>query len=79
MGCATAYFTFGPVPWGPGEGPKGQISLISIKKSISKILKPIVCVFSQIKDIKPIRRDFHSVTWVLPKGNGLWGIGGSKI
>ena len=25
MGHATAPFSFGPVPWGPGEGPKGQI------------------------------------------------------
>ena len=30
MGCATAHF-FGPAPWGPGEGPKGQISLNIIK------------------------------------------------
>ena len=34
---------FGPIPLGPGEGPKDQILLniiISITKSISKIVKP---------------------------------------
>ena len=30
MGCATARF-FWPAPWGPGEGPKGQLSLNIIK------------------------------------------------
>ena len=27
-----------------------------------------LCVFSQMKDKKHIRRDFHSVAWVLPQG-----------
>ena len=30
----------GPPPWGPGEGPKGQISLNLNYKVISKIFKP---------------------------------------
>ena len=35
---------FGPAPWGPGEGPKGQIS---ITKSFSKIFKPnFVCLLT---------------------------------
>ena len=25
IGCATVHFFFGPAPWGPREGPKGQI------------------------------------------------------
>ena len=39
---------FGPAPWGPGEGSKGQIYfLISITKSISKIFIPnFVCVLT---------------------------------
>ena len=39
---------FGPAPWGPGEGPKGQISLnFLITKSISKIFKPnFVCLLT---------------------------------
>ena len=147
MGRATAQF-FCPVPWGPGEGPKGQLSLnlnyISInfkdflakycvsshKKMISEIqpnlvlellkcmahaaaqffwvpnpfglgkgpkrsniiqsqlqsqfqrfLKQTLCVFSQMKNINHIRRDFHSVAWVMPKGWGLGyrGGGGQKV
>ena len=30
IGCATALFFFGPVPWGPGEGPKG-LNIIKIQ------------------------------------------------
>ena len=35
-----------------------------------------MCVFSQIKDIKHIERDFHSVALFMPKGwdLGFWGI-----
>ena len=35
-----------------------------------------------MKDIKHIRRDFHSITWVMPKGSDLrvpWGVGVNKI
>ena len=40
-------FFFGPVPWSLGEGSKGQITLISITKSISKIFIPnFVCVLT---------------------------------
>ena len=34
-----------------------------------------------MKDIKHIRRDFHSVAWVMPQGSDLgvpWGVGWSK-
>ena len=34
-----------------------------------------------MKDIKHIRRDFHSVAWVMPQGSDLrvpWGVGESK-
>ena len=36
--------------------------------SFSKILYQILCVFSQMKDTKHIRRDLHSVAWVMPQG-----------
>ena len=39
-GAHNGKFLFGPAPWGPGEGSKGQISFISITKSISKIFIP---------------------------------------
>ena len=34
-----------------------------------------------MKDIKHIRRDFHSVAWVMPQGSDLgvpWGLSGQK-
>ena len=38
-----------------------------------------LCVFSQMKNVKHIRRDFHSVPWVMPQGwdlRGYRGVGG---
>ena len=41
--------------------------------------------FSQMKDIKHIRQDFHSVSWVMPQGwdlrgyKGVGGGGGGRI
>ena len=72
-------FFFGPAPWGPGEGPKGQILLNIIKfllqSQFQRFLNQTLCVFSQMKDIKHIRRDFHSLAWVMPKGR-TWGYRG---
>ena len=67
---------FGPAPWGPGEGPKGQISLNIIKfqllSQFQRFLNQTLCVFSQMKDIKHIRQDFHLAAWVMPQG---WDLG----
>ena len=44
--------------------------------SISKIFIPnSLCVFSQMKDTKQIRRDFYSVAWFMPRvvTCGCWG------
>ena len=58
--------------WGPGEGPKGQISLNIIKfqlqSQFQRSLNQTLCVFSEMKDKKHIRRDFHLATLVMPKG-----------
>ena len=58
-------FFFGPAPSGPGEGPKGQISLNIIKfqlqSQFQRFFNQTLCVFSHMKDIKQIRRDFHLV------------------
>ena len=63
-GVCNIKLCFGPTPWGPGEGSKGQISFnFNYKDNI-----PNLCVFSQMKDTKHIRRDFHSVAWVMPQG-----------
>ena len=40
-------------------------------KSISKILYQTLSLFSQMKDTKHIRRDFHSVAWVMSQGSTL--------
>ena len=62
----------GPSPWGPGEGPKGQIYLNVIKfqlqSQFQSFLNQTLYVFSQMKDIKHTRRDFHSVALVMPQG-----------
>ena len=86
IGCATAHFFFGPAPWGPGEGPKGQISLNIIKfqlqSQFQRFFNQTLCVFSHMKDIKHIRRDFHLVAWVMPQGSDLrvlWGVWGSNF
>ena len=77
-------FFFGPAPWGPGEGPKGQISLniitFQLQSQFQRFFNQTLCVFSHMKDIKHIRRDFHLVAWVMPKGSDLgvlWGGWGS--
>ena len=87
IGCATAHIFFAPPPWGPGEGPKGQISLNIIKfqsqSQFQRFFNQTLCVFSHMKDIKHIRRDFHLVAWVMPLGSDLgvpWGgLGGQKF
>ena len=76
MGRATSNF-FGPAPWGPGEGSKGQISFkFNYKVSFKDFLYQTLCVFSQIKDTKQIRRDFHYVPRVMPQGWDFGALGG---
>ena len=68
MGRVTAIL-FCPAPWGPGEGSKGQISFyFNYKVNFKDFLYQTLCVFSQMKDTKYIRRDFHSVARVMPQG-----------
>ena len=60
-GVCNGTFFFGPAPWGPDKGPKGQISLNIIKFQLQS----------------HIRQDFHSVAWVMPQGSDLgvpWGV-----
>ena len=55
-------------PGALGRGQKVKYNLISITKSISKIFIPnFVCVLTN-EDTIHIRRDFHSVAWVMPQG-----------
>ena len=76
MGRATSTFILAPPPGAQGRGQKVKFHLISITKLISKIfLYQTLCLFSQMKDTKHIRRDFHSVPWVMSQGRtlGHWG------
>ena len=65
------------------EGSKDQILLNIIKFQLQsrfqRFLNQTLCVHSQMKDIKHIRRDFHSAAGAMPQGwdPGVpWGVGG---
>ena len=68
--------------WGPGEGPKGQnIIKFQLQSQQQRFFNQTFCVFSHMKDIKHIRRDFHLVAWVMPQGSDFgvpWGVWGVK-
>ena len=61
-GASTAIVLARPL----GRGQQVIFHLISITRTISKILYQILCVFSQMKETKHIRQDFYSVAWVMP-------------
>ena len=78
MGCATANSSRSrPL----GRGSKGEISLdFNYKVNFKVFIPNFVCVtISQIKDIKHIELDFHSVLWVMPQGWDLGVLGGQKF
>ena len=67
----------GPHPLGPWAGAKRSNIIKSQSQSqFQNFLNQSVCVFSQLKDIKHMRRDFHSVAWVMPQGWDLCTVGG---
>ena len=71
---------FGPAPWGPGEGSKGQISFnFNYKVNFKDFLFQTLCVFSQMKDTKHIRRDLHSVAWVMSQGWDFGALGCAQV
>ena len=63
-----------PPPGALGRGQKVKYHLISITKSISKIFFQTLCVFSQMKDTKHIRRVF-----LFCRLGHAWGYLGAKI
>ena len=76
MNGASNVKKFGPAPRGPGEGSKGQISFnFNYKVNFKDFLFKTLCVFSQRKDTKHIRRDFHNRAWVMPQGWDLGALG----
>ena len=71
---------FRPYPLGPWGGAKrSNIIKSQLQSQFQRFINQTLCVFSQMKDIKHIRQDFHSVAWVMPQGwdlGVLWGVGG---
>ena len=66
-------FFLSPPPWTLGRGQKVKYHKnLNHKVNFKDFLNQTLCVFSQLKDIKHIRRDFHLVPWVMPKG---WDLG----
>ena len=57
-------FIFGPAPWS---------SVKKVKVNFKDFKPNSLCVFSQIKDTKYIRRDFILLPWSFPIGVGLGG------
>ena len=82
MAHATAQL-FWSRPLGPWGGAKRSNIIISqLQSKFQRFLNQTLCVFSQIKDIKHIRQDFHSIDWVMPQGWDLrvpWGGGGGGV
>ena len=72
-----------PHPLGPWGGAKRSNIIKSQSQSqFQRFLSQTLCVFSQLKDIKHTRGDFHSVAWVMPQGWDLgvpWGVGVQKL
>ena len=76
IALATTQF-FGSPP--PGEG--SNIKKSESQSQFQRFLSQTLCIFSQMKDIKHIRRYFHSVPWVMyAPGFGTWECwGGQKL
>ena len=63
---------FWPRPLGPWGGAKrSNMIKYQLQSQFQRFLNQTLCVFSQMKDITHIRRDYHSVTWVMPQGLDL--------
>ena len=71
MAHATAQFL-----WPLGGAKRSNIIKSQLQSQVQRFLNQTLCVFSQMKDIKHITKDFYSVPWVMPQGLGLGGVGG---
>ena len=62
-----------------GWGQRSNIIKFWLPCQLQRILYQILCVFLQMKDTKHFRRDFYSVTWVMPKGWDFVALGVPKV
>ena len=79
---ASKIFILGSNWWPWGEIKRSNIIKFWLTCQFQRFLYQALCVFSQMKDTKHIRQDFHSVTLVMPKGWDFGALGvprGSKI
>ena len=53
-------------PWGGVK--RSNIILFQLQTQFQRFLYQTLCVFSQMKDAKYLRRDFYSVAWVRLQG-----------
>ena len=76
MGRATANFVL-DMPLGAlGRGQKVKYHSFQSQSHIQRLLNQTLCLFSQMKDTKHIRRDFLFCPLGHARGVGLWGAGG---
>ena len=57
-----------PPPRALRRGQKVKYHKFQLQSQFQRFLFQTLCVFSQMKDTKHIRRDFHHVAWVMPQG-----------
>ena len=75
---------YGKLFWPGPLGPWGEVKRVNIsfqlQSQFQRFLYQSLCVFSQMKDTKHIRGDFHSVALVMPQGwtLGRWGCPGGQ-
>ena len=63
----------GPSLLGPWGGAKrSNIIKSELQCQFQRFLNQTLCIFSQMRDIKHIRWDFHLAAWVMPRC-GTWG------
>ena len=75
-GACNVKLFFLPRPLGPWGGVKrSNIIKFQFQSQFQRFLYQTLCVFSQMKDTKHFRRDFHSVAWVMPQGWDFGGLG----
>ena len=76
--CNSTFFW--PHPLGClGRVKRSYIIKRKRQSQFQRFLYQTLCVFSQIKDIKHIKWNFHSVAWVMPLGWDFEVLGGSNI
>ena len=69
----TTFLSTAPRPWGGAK--RSNIMKCQLLSQFRIFLNQTLYVFTQMKDIKHIKQDFHSVTWVMPQG---WDLRGYK-